>query len=58
MQVPIASKLSVGDILAGMNGELSDVWGDAQMPEVCEYLFGNNHCEIPADIKAHMPKWL
>ena len=37
------------------SGTFSDIWEDAQMPEVLAYLRGNKSLQIPADWRELLP---
>ena len=48
----------IDDYLRPLQSGLKDVWADADMPEVCQYLYGNKATEIPEEIKQYLPRWL
>ena len=55
-QVPPASQIRMGHVLDAMKHNFGDLWEDAQMWEVCQYLYGNHKCTVPENVKAQIPK--
>jgi hypothetical protein len=55
-QVPPASEITMGHVLDAMKHNFGDLWEDAEMWEVCQYLYGNHKCTVPEKVKAQIPK--
>jgi hypothetical protein len=46
------------DFLESLQTNMEDTWGDAQMAEVCQYLYGNTDANLPPEVKQYLPRWL
>ena len=46
----------MGHVLDAMKHNFGDLWEDAEMREVCQYLYGNHKCTVPEKVKAQIPK--
>ncbi|CAL1161504.1 unnamed protein product [Cladocopium goreaui] len=55
-EVPPASEITMGHVLDAMKHNFGDLWEDAEMWEVCQYLYGNHKCTVPEKVKAQIPK--
>lgn len=57
-EVPRAGDIDMEDFLESLQTNLEDTWGDAQMAEVCQYLYGNTDANLPPEVKQYLPRWL
>ena len=55
-QVP--KELDTLDYLDAIKNSMEDLWEDAEMAEVCRYLYGNRNMKIPEEYKQYLPQFL